>query len=357
MMDRLQFVLPEFTRLSWVSDRAREVWEPRLKRIRQAWLEIEWLAVVQGVRHCCVTMASPEEFVTRAGEWAKRGLNALPIEIQGVAAASYANKSVPVEPGKPIVFRLVLGTPADVATFQEAWEAGDQAAIGRLLGYPACCYEFFKRVWVDEGLTDTTWPMALATAVPSPLPSPPGGEGKGEGQRSIQVSGPPQANILWRWLGVRAVSHLPCRFDCWATVKLADKLLAVGREAGFASEVDWLMDILSWPVEWSALHGIAEVKTPVLKISTQTDATARKYVVGRLGDAYPAEGATGIRFPYRLPQSAPLTGSRGFRRGLENPIQPWQQPTDGRLEKEAEAALVQVTFKGRAVDQGAISTP
>ena len=306
MMERLHFELPEFTRLSWVSARARTTWEPRVDRIRQAWLEIEWQAVAAGVRRCAVTMASPEEFLRRGSRWAQLGLNALPVEMQGVAHA-YVNRSVPYEAGKPFLFRFVLGKPADTAEFARVWEVQDQAAIGRLLGYPACCYDFFQKTWVDDGLVDTTWPMAVASATAG------GGE-------LVEVSGPPQANILWRWLGVRPVSHLPCRFDCPATVALADRLLAVGREAGFGDEMSWLLEILRWPVEWSALHGIAEIKTPVLKITTMTDATARKYVVRRHGDAYPPEGAVGLSFPYRQPHVPLLTQSLGFQRGLENPI-------------------------------------
>jgi hypothetical protein len=60
-------------------------------------------------------------------------------------------------------------------------------------------------VWVDDAMVDTTWLMALASA------------GASNGTRVLAVSGPPEANILWRWMGVRAVPHLPCRFDCPAT--------------------------------------------------------------------------------------------------------------------------------------------
>src|SRR4029450_11867868 len=30
--DRLSHVLPDFTRISWVGDRARSIWEPRIQR-------------------------------------------------------------------------------------------------------------------------------------------------------------------------------------------------------------------------------------------------------------------------------------------------------------------------------------
>jgi hypothetical protein len=96
--------------------------------------------------------------------------------------------------------------------------------------------------------------------------------------------------------------------------------MEVGRRAGFQQEMDWMHEILSWPVEWSALHGIAEIKTPVLKVSNNTDATAQKYVVQRPGQAYPAEGSHGLSFPFQVPERLHLTDSRGFKQGLENPL-------------------------------------
>src|SRR5947209_2501636 len=107
-MERLDFTLPEFTRLSWVSDVAREVWEPRLQRIAKAWLEVEWLSVVAGLRSCGVTMVSPEDLIVRSGEWLKRGLTALPLEIQSLS--NYADHSTGAKTGlgTPFVFRTVL---------------------------------------------------------------------------------------------------------------------------------------------------------------------------------------------------------------------------------------------------------
>jgi hypothetical protein len=281
----LPFVLPDFTRLMWAGDGAREVWAPRLRRITQAWLEIEWLAVAEGLRPCAVTVVSPEAFVERAGTWLARGLSALPLEIQG-AGGTYASTAVATELGKPFVFRVVVGSPDALRACQQAWEASDQATVGHLLGYPPCCLAFFRQVWV--------------------------------GAREVSVQGPPEANILWRWMGVRAVPHLPCRFDCAATVAFGRRLLDVGRTAGYADEVEWLLEILRWPAEWSALHGIAEVQTPVVKVSTRTDATATKYVVRRRGDRYPAEGARGLKFPFQVPREPLFTGRATFRRGLEH---------------------------------------
>ena len=289
-VERLAFELPEFTRLSWVSDAAREAWEPRLQRITRAWLELEWRSVVAGLRGCGVTMVSAVDLVDKAGDWTRHGLSGVPLETCGESPGL----------GEPLVYRVVVGAADSGRAFREAWDAGDDREMGRLLGYPACCVEFSRRVSEDEGLTDTTWPMALGTVTPE------------NGTRCIEVAGPPEANSLWRWMGVRPVPHLPCRFDCQASVELGRTFVAAGRQVGFGEEMDWLLEILSWPVEWSALHGIAEIKTPVLKVSARTDATARKYIVRRPGTAYPVEGAEGLTFPYRMPH-ATITEARGLR--------------------------------------------
>jgi SAM-dependent methyltransferase len=324
-MQRLGFTLHDFTRVAWVSDRARETWAPRLERIGTAWAEIEWRSVLAGVRSCGVTMASPEEFLAQAPRWAEAGLGSLPVEMVGVSGQPYSATSVRPEPGQPFHFRLVLGEPEALAAFKACWNDGDQAAIGSALGYPPCCREFFRRVWVDDAMVDTTWPMAVAT-------------GERTEECTVAIDGPAQANILWRWMGARAVPHLPCRCDCPATVKLADQLLAVGRESGFDEEMDWLLEVLSWPLEWSALHGIAEIKTPVLKVVTRTDATPRRYVVRRAGEAYPAEGAQGLSFPLRQPVKLRLTESHGFQRGLKHAVRlppPSWYATDNGFASEA----------------------
>ena len=289
-LNRLGFQLDDFTRLSWVSDNAQAVWHPRIRRIGQAWAEIEWRAVLEGLRRCSVTVTSPEGLPARAGQFARHGLNTLPVAIEGTSNQSYSNTAVKPVVGARWAYRIVVGKPGDVTAFQEAWEAADQEAIGSLLGYPPCCRRFFHELWVDHGMRDTTWPMALAT----------GSNGAASTDGTLEVGGPPVANILWRWMGVRAVSHLPCRFDCDATAKIGAANVELGRAAGYAEEMEWLLEMLGWPIQWSALHGIAEIKTPILKVSAATDATAGKYVVRRPGIGYPDTGAQGLGFPYRV---------------------------------------------------------
>lgn len=294
-IERLPFVLPDLTRISWVSDFAREVWMPRIQSISRAFHEIEWLSVLSGVRACSLTSVSPDDICEYAGKMAENGLATLPLRKEGISTHVYSATVTLAEPGKPYNFYTVSGKMEDIVDFKDAYKNGNDELMGMLLGYPKCCRESYRKIWRDQKFVDTTWPMALTSVE------------RHKTITEIEIEGKIYNNILWRWTGVRAVPHLPCSFDCRGTEDLAKALISVGRASGFDSEMTWLLEILSWPVQWSALHGIAEIKTPILKILTRTDATAKEYRVLYLGNMYPELGAKGLRYPYR--RGLPVVGT------------------------------------------------
>lgn len=282
--------MPDFARIIWHSADARAVWGPRLSEVSQAWVGIERWSVVEGVRAACLTSVEPEALPEQSAWAAAHGLILLPLVRTGSASYSATPKSV--RANEPWNYRCVLTRVEHLPRWTAAWAVSDNGTIGQLLGYPRCCVEAFEREWVQGGSIDTTW----ATA---------------DGQSD--VSGPLEANILLRWVGVRAVPHLPCSFACEASAAMGRKLLAVGRKYGAAEQVEWLEEMLQWPVEWSALHGIAEIRTPILTVSARTDHTPTKRTVRREGTRYPDEGARGLRFPFRIVKDK-ATGSPSFKR-------------------------------------------
>lgn len=295
--ERLPFVLPDFNRHSWVSQSAQSVWEPRISRIIQAWLHIEWLSVAEGIRECGLVWISPHALPNLIPMWEAAHLSAIQFDIQDTALQTNTSGLICV----------VVGAMDKINRLRQAWAASEHEAVGTLLGYPPCCINFFRRVWVEDRCIDTTWAMGENTC---------GVSGKAAIRIEFAEAVPPFSNILWRWMGVRTIPHLPCRFDCPESIQFGARLLELGRSAGYAQEVEWMASILSWPAEWSALHGIAEVKSPILKITTRTDATAKKWVVRWVGTTYPDEGAVGVQFPYQTSKKPTLTSSPGYARGL-----------------------------------------
>ncbi len=293
-MRRLPFVLPEWTRVGWASDAAREVWEPRIQRITRAWFAIEKWAVTDGAKLSALQNVPPEALPSYVAEAASRGLLALPL-CQTPEARAYSS-STPAS--GPLVYRVALTQPHLAADWPTAWAKHDDRAIGRLLGFPTCCCEFFQRTWVVDHRVDTTLAMV--------------------GDRDAEVPAVSLANILWRWVGVRLVSHLPCRFDCTESIATAEQLRQVGRDHGFTEEMDWAAQILGWPTEYTAWRGIAEIRTPILRVSTRTDATVEKLTVRYRGSGYPDEGGSGIDFPFqRRTTLVPLTALRSYRSAFD----------------------------------------
>jgi hypothetical protein len=271
----LDFQMPAFTRLLWVGDAARRTWEGRLDSIRQAWHQVEELSVVEGLRSAASVVVPSGDLVDRAAEWSRRGLSSLPVD------------SVCREDGAPLAFQVVVGSARSCGAFREASHEDDHAAMGRLLGYPACCTAFYGSQSRKRPGGDLTWTIAARTA------------GRRNADHTVAIPAEGALNLLWYPLSLRLTPHLPCRYTCTESRRSAARFAGLAKDQGFRREVGWLSEIFSWPVEWSGLHGIAEIRTPILKAALATDPTGPKYAIRFQGSAYPAEGARGLAFPYR----------------------------------------------------------
>lgn len=246
---------PEFSRRTWTTAAARRAWEPRMAHAAAAWSDLEFRSVAEGLRPAGLVFGR-----TVVEEW----------------GFDYAE----VAPD-----RFAIGPAA--ADLAAAYRAGDDDAVGALLGFPDCCRRFFAETW-SRGSGDTTFEMT----------------------RGGDASGPIEANILGRWLGLRFVMHLPCAFTCAATARLGVTYRALLRDLDPAGE-GTIAEVLAWPIEWSALHGAAEIRYPVVKVITRTGYSATKRVVRRAGVSYPAEGARGLTFPY-TEAGMPTASDNGF---------------------------------------------
>ncbi len=277
-MQRLPFRLPEWApRTIWSSVRAREVWEPRIYRISQVWQQVERLLVIEGIRQSCLQNIAPEDLPTLMQEVGKHGLMVLPLA-KTAKANGYQSVTPNLGATDPWDYRCAITHSELAPAWTSAWQTSDNRQIGSLLSYPACCQLFFEKAWVSEKWFDTTWPMVAG------------------GEDQVQVQ--PGINMLWRWHGLRTVSHLPCSFGCVYSIKNGSDALATMHKH-YPQEAAWLKEILSWPVEWSALHGIAEIRTPINRTVVATDATAEKLIVQYMGTGYPEEGASGLTFPHK----------------------------------------------------------
>jgi len=289
LTDRLGFLLPEFARVSWINDSVQRTWAPRFRRIRTCWRETEWRSVADGIRDCALISEAGAGSATEGAPWSRAGLSAELLDPVGSIASKYKCWTNLTKTSERAL--LVIGRLDRVRQLRQAVASDNHDEIGRLLGYPDCCRRAFIHVRIELEFADVTW--AMIPASPCDL-----------------LKGPIETNIFWRQIGIRLVPHLPCGLDCPQSLQLATAMSDAADRYGFGTEVAWTKEILSWPLQWSGLHGIAEIKTPVLRLCTRTDATASKYSLSwHAHDC--GDGATVV------PLSQLVTGSKGVQNGLK----------------------------------------
>jgi hypothetical protein len=279
-MERLAFHLPEFVRTAWVSEDARAYWEPKIHAINQVWPLVERASVYERLRKGALQSVEPPQLPELQAECFAHNVPMTVVGIEG-AHERYGNAAVPYQPGQPFVFRVYIG--AWPKTFLAAWQAGDQREIGRTLGFPECCVQFFERYWQQDGWRDLTYPML-------------------ESQHENRVTN----NVLLKALGVRPVFHLPCSFTCQASCEIGEQILALMVLLGHTQEEAWLRALLSMPMEWTSLHGVAIVVTPLFKVVYASDPLPTKATLRLPSDAYPVYGARGNVFPFETATPVPV---------------------------------------------------
>lgn len=213
----------------WASSDARQQYEPLIAQAAAAWSELELATVSEGLRPGALVYLSPDELIRASADTARVGLVVTPL--------TFADGQ----------FRSAVSRAELAQAWRDAWATNDDVAIGALLGFPACCIAHFMEHWRMSRRTDTVLTQAT-------------------------LDGPPSANTLLRHLGVRLVPHLPCSAACEATVALGNGTLELGERLGIDTSA--LRVLLSLPVEYSALAGVALIETPHFRLWAGTDYTA-----------------------------------------------------------------------------------
>ena len=286
----------EFMRIIWASDESRTTWEHRLTRITMAWQTIEQLSVREGVRKLAIANIASTELDTFSMSALRRGLVVLPFDRRATGQGYSARASSP-KAGAAYNVACGLSLPQNALENWQVLERGDTHVTGSALGYPQCCVKFFQEYWERLRLIDTTWAMC--------------GE---QPTRECSVDGTSLANPLWRWLGVRAISHLPCSFQCAQSIDIARSNIDLGSADGFVEEMQWLQDLLLMPVEWSARNQIAEIRYPMARLSVRSIETEDTLTVRYSGNGVMPDGPKGLRFPYNLRAGSPRNATAKLRR-------------------------------------------
>jgi len=286
-MKRLEGIsIKQTARIYWTSKEAEAYWLPRVSMVTSSIDAIETMSVAEGLRECAWKTIDERTVPDLASSLGKIGLIVRPISRTG-KWEGFSHYTVPPDPEKVgNVSCIISRKMSAIDEFEGAYRAGDHNTQGRLLGFPECCREAFVKNWAD-GLYDPVYQAAEAS-------------GTSTGEREITVVPIWQANAALRYVGIRIGYHIACDFRCKETEAWGDRLLKVA--AGWAGDPvrirRWLRELLSMPMEWSVLHGIVQVKTPILYVVASSLPTAEKHVIRIMGSHWPVAGAESTVFPF-----------------------------------------------------------
>jgi uncharacterized protein len=262
------FHLPAFVRSTFVGESQRAIWQPRLEAVRNALARLGVEAVHRRIVPCSLLSVAPAQVFAIHNQAAAYGLHT-----RLLSRPSPTNREM-----------MVVGDEQITACYQNAWEKGERILLDELSEVPLCCQDAHRHMTYR----DPIWPLMTAYQTRT--------------DNEIDVECSPTLNLLFKPLGISLLNHWPCTLHCEASLRLADRFLALGRETGMEEVMDWLLALLDWPAEWSALHGIAELKTGILKCAYDTDFTGERLTMRYHGRTLAAEAARGLSFAYRNPE-------------------------------------------------------
>jgi len=118
-------------------------------------------------------------------------------------------KRVPIDFQGPGLYHLYLSKDKNIAKFLKLMESkNDDEIVGKLLGYPQCCIDFFLK---NKGQDQNDYVLPAL-----------------ENSNGFKFSF--YTNNVVRYFDVTLFSHFPCNFNCNASMKIANKNLELIKE-------------------------------------------------------------------------------------------------------------------------------
>jgi hypothetical protein len=293
--DKLDFKLPPFKRITWVSEVLQIKWEPIImnlsKAIDNVFIsdKISDIIPIQIKSLPINDLFNFKKQIISIGLFAEQ-INDLPLSIMLFFGLKIETNKIYV----------IIGNRQNVILFIKGLkEANSNFIVNDLHLETFTHWEKFS----ESGMVDNIW--SLMNQTDNTLD-----------KFSSQTNN--LLNPLWKRLGISSIPYTPASLNCKHSLETGSIIQSYAKEILTDELYNSWYEILSWPVEWSALHGIAEIKTPIFKMIYNTDATGEKYTLQLESDTYPENGLNGLLFPYRKPKKLYFTDSKKNVLGMKH---------------------------------------
>lgn len=287
-MELLDFDMPPFARIQWASRQIKDKYEPKMTMAGNLFHSLEQASVQYELRKVTTGHITHDLFDAYQKSLLKKGLFFLAIQKVG-AYSGVANKHPEVVEGKPWnYYGVIARTTEDAEAFAHAGEIGDHLTQGALLGYPSCCTHAFSDR-MSKRYYDPTWEQASALE---------NEHIKEKNNNIIKVKKTPwETNNILRPFSINLMFQQGCSLCCLESLQIARSWIELAQK----NKLEGLREMelfLRLPYEWDNLRGIAYIKTPLFKISTNSTPYTKKKIVQVDGTYFPEDAPTNANFPW-----------------------------------------------------------
>ena len=226
-----------------------------MTKLGQATHFTEYEMVKRGFRDCDVYQLNPRSFDVEIDKVAEDKLFYRPI-LRSKIYQGFGHRHYPSETIDENTFIYgVVGKTWEAAEEFKKISTGevDHKRIGELLGYPACCSDWFLEVWLTDGCVDPMFETATNT---------PTHEVNEDG--SVNAYGNPMFNRLLRYWAFQVIPYFTHSYDCEPSKEFADTWWKIMHE--FApEESELLLEVLNTKCTWSLNNMIIFVEHPLFR--------------------------------------------------------------------------------------------
>jgi len=225
-----------FIRFAWKTAQIQNEWEKWRNKMARLSYETEYQSVVTGIREANVYHLNSNSYDIQIEKVFLDGLVFLPIQrvksYEGFAHRHYPTKQLNMN---TLIYGVVARDLQTAEQFREAhYGKINHKKIGKMLGYPECCVDFFDKTFT-KGILDPVFESALT----------------GEGTAFT--------NPLLRYAGFKILPFFPCSFDCKEAYNFGEKffklMLQMDSEAAKKLKL-----ILEMPCKWSLKNQVVTVE-------------------------------------------------------------------------------------------------
>jgi len=300
-MKLIKMQVPSVNRIQFTNKESMDVWGTKIEKARIFYPRIEMETVKHGLRKCMILhRVRPENFDMHARTLAKDGLILVPISKEGDGGDTFAHQSRQYEKNRPFVYRVAVARKGqDAEELVHASQINDDRKIGELLGFPECCSNFFYKKWRDS-YSDPIWQQAEGT-INTKYSFRQDEKFNVNNKHIIRVKeSNSKISSVFRYIGVRVLSHLPCALDCKQSLAVANDWIDLATREKIEG-LEETLEIMKLPFEWDCFKGIVVINTPVFKFVSNSMNCFPHYVVQVESEFYPKEASKGLVFPWENP--------------------------------------------------------